>query len=554
MMSAAILIATATGQTSVHPVSPDQVEREETSFAKSLDERVGHPPLLQGKISAEEMTPSLRSSKSTEVAGKPDEIAEGPSEVEKTTVAGHAIPAGNELKSTVATKIVEPQTVAIAGAKGKMTVSNSEKSQAKPPVQEEDVADGISTSSVATELTSTASLTLDSPMPRISVADERPPVSDGDEVTVSQGREPAEKVVDRALLKTSPKIQENTATTKIAPKAPGATVNTPVIEATPAMVPAETSLPLDGQSVGASVVALPNEISKTTGVVNQTVSGARSVVARVTPNEPTRKEDAAAAKPATMGAETPLPAPVIEKSAQAAIPGDNNDAGKMQNLSAPAAAMVHAVSAGGLSVGIVPGATPSGDLSVNGTAAKLPVVDATLHPAELQLEQRELHGLGGMTTAMNEMPRMLTAIPTALEVGIPSGTYGWLKVRAEMVDGGAVNASVSAVSSAGQEMLHRELPALTSYLQEEKVLVNALVVHSTAGAELRGPTTGMDSGGGPTQQRNNEGGEQRQYDGSTLSDGSDEAVSYQGVNLVGEEGLAAPAMYERGGNWLSVRA
>jgi len=53
-----------------------------------------------------------------------------------------------------------------------------------------------------------------------------------------------------------------------------------------------------------------------------------------------------------------------------------------------------------------------------------------------------------------------------------------------MTDGGVVNASVSAVSSAGQEMLHRELPALTAYLQEEKVAVNAVAVHGPSAAGL----------------------------------------------------------------------
>ena len=50
-----------------------------------------------------------------------------------------------------------------------------------------------------------------------------------------------------------------------------------------------------------------------------------------------------------------------------------------------------------------------------------------------------------------------------------NGTQGWLKIRAEMTDGGVVNASVSATTSAGQEMLHRELPSLTAYLQQEQI-------------------------------------------------------------------------------------
>ena len=78
-------------------------------------------------------------------------------------------------------------------------------------------------------------------------------------------------------------------------------------------------------------------------------------------------------------------------------------------------------------------------------------------------------GWGGVVAASVEgAPRMLMATPTALEVGIQNGTHGWLKVRAEMVEGGVVNASMSATSSEGQEMLHRELPALTLFYRRRR--------------------------------------------------------------------------------------
>ncbi len=147
---------------------------------------------------------------------------------------------------------------------------------------------------------------------------------------------------------------------------------------------------------------------------------------------------------------------------------------------------------------------------------------------------------------------MLTASPTTLEVGIQNGTHGWLKVRAEMVEGGVVNASLSAASSAGQEMLHRELPALTAYLQGEKVSVNAVVVHAplAAGAESRG-TAGMDSADGQTPQRSNEGEDQQRYRGAAALNGADEATTYQSVHGVDED---RPLSIATGGSWLSVRA
>ena len=74
-----------------------------------------------------------------------------------------------------------------------------------------------------------------------------------------------------------------------------------------------------------------------------------------------------------------------------------------------------------------------------------------------------------------------------------------------MTDGGVVNASVSTTSPAGQEMLHRELPALNAYLQEEKVAVNAVIIHNPpVGMDARS-SSGMGGGGGQTPQRSDEG-------------------------------------------------
>jgi hypothetical protein len=150
---------------------------------------------------------------------------------------------------------------------------------------------------------------------------------------------------------------------------------------------------------------------------------------------------------------------------------------------------------------------------------------------------------------------MLAATPTSLEVGIQNGTHGWLKVRAEMTDGGVVNASVSAASSAGQEMLHRELPALTAYLQEEKVAVNAVIVHapSAAGMDARS-SSGTDGAGGQTPQRSNEGEQQHQSLRKTTLNVSEETIPYRSLHGVDEDGSLPLAAYVNGGSWLSVRA
>jgi hypothetical protein len=123
-----------------------------------------------------------------------------------------------------------------------------------------------------------------------------------------------------------------------------------------------------------------------------------------------------------------------------------------------------------------------------------------------------------------------------------------------MTEGGVVNASVSAASSAGQEMLHRELPGLTAYLQEEKVAVNAVIIHapSTAGADARG-FSGMNGAGGQTPQ-SNEREQQHQSLRKPALNGSDGPMTYRSLTGIDEDGSLPLAAYVSGGSWLNVRA
>ena len=117
-------------------------------------------------------------------------------------------------------------------------------------------------------------------------------------------------------------------------------------------------------------------------------------------------------------------------------------------------------------------------------------------------------------------PGLLGATPTSLEVGIANGTHGWLKIRAEM-EGGMVTASLSPGSMAGQEMLHRELPSLAAYLQEEKLGVNTLVLKP---AEMP-DSMGANSGGNLQRQGQSS---QQQSDGARNGIGADDKNGFGG--------------------------
>jgi hypothetical protein len=179
------------------------------------------------------------------------------------------------------------------------------------------------------------------------------------------------------------------------------------------------------------------------------------------------------------------------------------------------------------------------------------------HAANLQAGPGEHDGSSAVTDEITVMHRTLLTAPSALEVGLPNGTQGWLKIRAEMTGGGLVNASLSSATSAGQEMLRRELPALTAYLQQERVAVNDIVIHASAAAAPESQLAGdMNRGGGrQAQQNEGQGGEDaaRRAINPTL-DRVANTMTHASLNVVDEDGLSLPMMSLGGGGWLSVRA
>jgi len=149
--------------------------------------------------------------------------------------------------------------------------------------------------------------------------------------------------------------------------------------------------------------------------------------------------------------------------------------------------------------------------------------------------------------------RTLVATPTALEVGVPGGTHGWLKVRAELTGDGGVHAWVSASSTAGAEMLRRELPTLTTYLHQEQVAVSSVVVHASSGSGSLADSSAGGSG------HNREAGQGTADPQSETRREDTSAMSCAGSRLAdGEEDGGrewSPSIgYAGAGGWLSVRA
>ncbi len=91
----------------------------------------------------------------------------------------------------------------------------------------------------------------------------------------------------------------------------------------------------------------------------------------------------------------------------------------------------------------------------------------------------------------------LSSTPTTLEVGVANGTHGWLKIRAELNASGTVDASLTGANAAASGRLHNDLPALSSFLQEERVAVGSLNV-AAPGATISALHAGTVSALEPT--------------------------------------------------------
>lgn len=203
--------------------------------------------------------------------------------------------------------------------------------------------------------------------------------------------------------------------------------------------------------------------------------------------------------------------------------------------------------------GVVEGSIAHGVLSLTGNIAADTVAAKTSADTNSVATADGEAGVNQGAAGVSENHRMLEATSTSLEVGVANGTQGWLKIRAEMTDSGVVNASVSATTSAGQEMLHRELPSLTAYLQQEQIGVGSLVLHTTTATGSQEFAGGLerDAGREQMQQHGGQEGESKQDASGTAFSDSGEAYVRDGLNGIAE--VTANSIYA-GGSWLSVRA
>jgi hypothetical protein len=570
MMSAASLMMAGLEQIRVGPASGDlfsgQGELGDVSFAKSLSENVGLPAPSQGKNAAEDLASALPGLKGTTPAKKLEEMAGKSGEVKENPIAVQEMPIHSELKGSVAEKSVPPQAMTVTASAEKMTASGTGTTNVEAPSPTARTADNFSSEYPIPNATSAPGPTEGNPVPQVSIAEGdqplAPPVLSGGTPVDQRGTEAAQKVTEGVSLKRPVKAQESSAAPKTGQKTVGKIVDATAVHPKPVTgISTESTIPVVGQAV-APAVAPQGEISKTMDASGKVVPSATmpaTTISLVARDGKTRKDIASGAKPGmtdtamTVTAESTAPKTDIspQRTPVVAISGGNDGENKTQAARESGAAWLHSM--GIVATAAVSGSTP-GDLAPTKMVAGAGDGDAGPHKTGLPAGSAGQDGAGVVAQSMDGAPRIVAATPTSLEVGIQNGTQGWLRVRAEMTDGGVVNASVSTTSPAGQEMLHRELPALNAYLQEERVAVNAVIIHAPlVGIDARS-SSGMGGGGGQTPQRSDEGGGQDQNLRRSALNGSNETMTYHSLLGADEDGSLSLATYANGGNWLSVRA
>jgi hypothetical protein len=577
MMSAAILMAIGAEQSGKQLAALGVENSDRPTFAQTLDERVRIPPALPGKDSKVATLPDT-SNERTEPTKIPVDSPDLATGAKAKAFAGQLTPAQIESKGTHVAKAAALHPSLTTGTRVQKKSEEVEMQVAEPVG---DTEESQRETPAVVQLAQQTSLQIEgaipleqtegdqSLLPRIQIpASQREALATGRTQEAAPEKKTAEKtqagdanqsaVTAKGGAVTVPPAADESKSTHGA----GLQVVAHALNPIPAHAAEASALPV-AMSVATSNVALNAESGKSavgSGPASSSGSTSSGVAPAVTDGSGSSKYGAHEAKTSVLDRE-PTPAAPGDPAApskpdakaersQAVVTnaGDDSDT-KARTTGEAVVAAVHALASSGE-------VTAGSAAPVIAGLAKLSAGEGSTSTAGSLNGLREQDGSGGVARFAEPMPRILSASPTALEVGIPDGTHGWLKVRAEMTDGGVVNASVSAASPASQEMLHRELPSLTAYLQSEKVAVNTVVVHPTANAraEARGNSAGPESGGsGQTPRQSHEGGQQ-QNSVKTAAGVAEDVTSYRGLHGVDEDGMSPLAGYESGASWLSVRA
>jgi hypothetical protein len=562
MMSAAILLAAVGEQAKVPSGSANHGSADTPSFASSLVKQFQDSESMQGETSSaasatvsKDLQDATGTKRSEEVEQMATGLKTGGSELKtgvafespKLEIAGKAaIP---QLKPAVA------QSAKNAEGESRVGGENSEVTQTSALAVSSTVpgaSDGLT------------AVPVEAPTPRLEISENRPTAAShvGTLVITQSALEPV-GLPKEMMARGSVKADKSEASQKKSPKdveidVTGKSSNVGVdtgnaagcmaSAGTPTLAAGDATANNSGKSVNLSPVEFLPRAGRSGAGVPMTAGGAvrsEAVVSKMGLLD-------AAATPVSQDVPNALPKAATETEKVNATSVQVSDGDRTPN-SEPGPTVLLTHSAVATVEGIVtatPGLVGAGSPLGDAVTARVPGGEGSVPSSAVRVPLNEQPGM--VTMPMDGAPRMLSATPNALEVGIQDGAHGWVRVRAEMTDGGSVNALVSAASPQGQEMLHRELPLLTAYLQQEKVTVNSVVVHVPVQAAVEArDSAGLNGGNEQMAQRGSEGGGQSGE--RPTSNESERAMKYR-TSGVDEDGLMQLDTHSVGGGWLSVRA
>ena len=452
MMSTAILMAMGAEQSSKQPIAHDVETLEGPSFAQTLDARVEIGP------TALEKDPSVATPPETS-NGKMEPATKNLVGIhELTNVAKPRVGVGQEIRTLDANKdITQGKTLKLHNATGaapqvQAKTKDTEMQVPDLPVNTEKTPAASNVASTDQMQASEALLLVDqgakSP---IQLPNVQTPMVQREALAANKTEETA------PLKKTATKTQDGDSSQLAAAAKDGAVTVPPIANETTHVAVVPASSPTSGHNTAAPVVMVAPVVqratSKTTLKPENDTSGAGSRSAPVAASLSfgaaplsTPSDDSANKNP-VHGAKTSVP----DRDATVAAPGDPTTSTKPDVQ----AERLHGVAAnagndsdtktrptGEPSVPTVHVPTPGADATAGAATsivpgpARLPGSGGGGSATSLSNGLREQDGSGSAARSTEPMQRTLFATPTALEVGIPDGTHGWLKVRAEMTDGG----------------------------------------------------------------------------------------------------------------------
>jgi hypothetical protein len=136
-----------------------------------------------------------------------------------------------------------------------------------------------------------------------------------------------------------------------------------------------------------------------------------------------------------------------------------------------------------------------------------------------------------------------------LEIGLSGGSFGWLKVRAELTGSGEIHAYLRGTSANAEETLRAQSSQMATYLSSQEVRMNGLHVETTRSLSSAGDMSAFAGEGGSSSNQN-------PRNGTAATTRQMGTLSVDEAGLQSVSALPIPAMLNSGslsGGWLSVR-